>query len=212
MRISIPAATAFFVWFFCLFSYGQSVRQTGYVYEDNANFFGKNNVSLSMLPVFKNGFELNYDRKIIDKHWVKLAPIYYRTEDYTLSVPEDLMRVKGYGFKFQHKYFPYNHIGKQFGIFMSYGPGFQSFELTTKGREFVKFDKYGFECVIGVRKVVYNVFYFELYSGLASACLKNRSDETVDIYEVLKKNNTWWFDYGVTGNYFLLGINLGVLF
>ena len=202
---------AFLTWFFCLFAHGQSYRKAN-LYKDDPNVFGKNNISISVFPLIQRGFELNYDRKIIDKHWLKFAPVYYKMENYSHSGSTNLRSAQGFGFKFQHKYFPYNYTKKPMGLFLSYGPSFQRFNLETKGRETVKFDKYGLECVIGLRRVILDAFYFELYGGLATDYLKNRNEEKVDWDDVLKNHNALWFDYGIRGNYIVFGINIGILF
>jgi len=196
----------------CSLVYGQNYRRTD-DYKDDPNIFGENNVSLSVLPLLKYGYELNYDRKIINQHWIRIAPIYYITQDYTrMTVLNELKFVQGYGLKLQHKYFPYSDTRSKIGLYLSYGPTFQHFYIETNGKQTVKISKYGFDCAIGIRGVLADVFSLEFYGGLATNYLKDDSDKTVDWRGVLSKHRSLWFDYGTTGNYFVLGINLGFLF
>jgi hypothetical protein len=202
----------FFSVMFCLSVYGQSGDDRIYTFQDHHAVFGKNNVSLSMAPLIANGFEVNYDRRIVERHWIKLAPIYYRKEDYKITFPGDMRYVQGYGFKIQHKYFPYANTEKKTGLFLSYGPTYQHFDIETKGYQSLSLDKIGFECVVGVRKVFYNVFYYEFYAGMATNCLNIKNDETGDWRVALKDYNSLWFDYGKTGSFITLSVTLGVLF
>ena len=194
-----------------LSAHGQSDGRI-YTFQDHYSVFGKNNISLSLAPLIRQGFEVSYDRRIIERHWLKLAPVYFRKEDYSPSTPTDLKRMQGYGFKFQHKYFPYANTDSKMGIFLSYGPGFQRFDIETKDGQFLSFDKMGFECVIGMRKVFNNVFYFEFYGGLAANVLNVRKDETINWRLTLQEYNTMWFDFGKTGNFMTFGFSLGILF
>jgi hypothetical protein len=182
-------------------------------FDDSPYIFGRNHVSASLFPLFQSGFVLNYDRKMVNRHWFRFTPMFYRKEDYSMSASEDLRSLLGYGFKFQHRYFPYTNTVSQVGLFLSYGPSFQRFSLETKEPMKVDFDKYGFEWLIGFRRVVASVFVVEFYGGLATSYMVNKSDPSVtDWRDVLKNHGQMWFDYGVTGNYFVFGINLGILF
>ncbi len=169
-------------------------------------------MSFAVFPLFQHGIAINYDRKIVDQHWIKFEPIYYKIEDYKPSLATDLMHVRGYGFRLEHKYFPYCNTGLKLGLFLSYGPSFQTFSIETKGQQAINFDKYGFECVIGFRKTIGKVFFFEFYGGLATDYLKDKSEGKVNYREVLRQHDQMWFDYGVAGNYMVLGLNMGVLF
>ncbi|MDR0437818.1 MAG: hypothetical protein LBH22_05900 [Bacteroidales bacterium] len=179
---------------------------------DDSRVFGKNNLSISLLPLVERGFELHYDRKIVNKHWIKIAPAYYRFQDWKQRNTDGLMLLQGYSFKLQHKYFPYSNTKSQVGLFLSYGPNFQHFDFTTGRDNNIKIDKYGFECVIGLHKLFRNVFFFEVYGGLATNYLNNRSNEGVDWREILEKHSSTWLSYGITGNYFVLGLTVGILF
>jgi len=191
--------------------HGRSVDRV-HTYQDNHVIFGKNNVSLSLFPLIVRGFEINYDRRIVERHWLKLAPVYYRMQDYRASAPSDIKRMQGYGFKFQHKYFPYANTDKKLGVFLSYGPGFQQFDIEAKDEKSLSFSKIGFECVIGVRQVFSNVFYFEIYAGMATNYVNTQKGETEYWQNILEKQNSMWFDYARTGNFMVFGISLGVLF
>ena len=200
-----------------------------YTFQDHHLIFGKNNISLSLLPLINRGFEISYDRRIVERHWVKLAPIYFRMQDYRQTLTIDLKNVQGYGVKLQHKYFPYANTNSKIGIFLGYGPTYQKFELETKNEQFLSFNKIGVECVIGVRKVFFNVFYFEFFAGLATNYLTIENDDTEDAEKILRESSAW-LDYtglrgrtgntftlgtgnhGVTGNFMTLGFSLGVLF
>lgn len=212
MRFLLLAIFIFCTWFANLSTYGQSADGRVFRYQDHHSVFGKNNISLSLFPLINNGFEINYDRRIIERHWVKLAPSYFRRESYRESASASLRQVQGYGFKFQHKYFPHADTEKQFGLFVSYGPSYQYFDITTNSGLAVSFDKIGFECVIGMRRVFQNVFYFEIYAGLASNFLTIRLDETGNWRDVLKNHSAMWLDYAKTGNFITFGFNVGVLF
>jgi hypothetical protein len=183
-----------------------------YTFQDHHTVFGKNNISLSLAPIIAGGFEINYDRKIIDRHWIKLAPTYFRRQNYRDREISDMRQVEGYGFKLEHKYFPYANTQKEMGYFLSYGPTFQHFSLETHDRENLVFNKIGMECIIGVRKVFKSIFYFELYGGLAMNYLQIKNDETEDWRELLHEYDKRWFDYGKTGNFLTFGLNVGVLF
>jgi hypothetical protein len=200
----------FLTCFFCFSTYGSDSKI--YTFQDHHRVFGKNNISLSLVPVLTNGFEINYDRRIVERHWIKIAPMYLRSENYRQTHLSDMRRAAGYGFKLQHKYFPYANTEKKYGLFLSYGPTFQRFDTETHARENLSFNKFGFECVIGGRKVLYNVFYVEFYGGLISNYLKIQKDETENWRKTLKSHSTMWFDYGKTGNFMIFGINIGVLF
>ncbi|MCL2028086.1 MAG: hypothetical protein FWG79_06300 [Bacteroidales bacterium] len=212
MRFFSFKIIAFLICAFSLSAYGQGGGDRVYTFQDHASIFGKNNISLSLIPLLRQGFEVNYDRRLVERHWLRLSPIYFRIEDYKQSFPEDMRRLTGYGAKFSHKYFPYANTEKKLGFFLSYGPTYQYIDLETKNHKRVVFDKIGFECVIGTRKVFLNVFYYEFHIGLASNYLNVRNDETADWRAVLEKHNTMWFDYGKTGNFVTLGFSLGVLF
>jgi hypothetical protein len=192
--------------------YGESADGRVYTFQDHHKIFGRNNISLSLSPIFANGLEVNYDRRIVERHWIKLAPVYFRKGNYRRSPEFNVRQIEGYGFKLQHKYFPYANTAKRQGVFLSYGPTFQSFKIETHDREKLSFDKFGLECVIGVRKVFQDAFYFEFYAGLASNYLKVKNDETENWREILNPRSRMWFDYGKTGNFMTFGVNIGVLF
>jgi len=211
MRVFLLGIITFFIWFSCLSTQGENLQAARF-FDDDPSVFGRNNVSLSLFPLIQFGYEINYDRRIANRHWLKFAPIYYRIENYRESRNHDLRTLQGLGFKVQHKYYAYVHTRSEYGMYLSYGPGFQTFNIVTKGHETVKFDKYNFECVIGFRRVLREVFFFEFYGGLATTFLNNRSDEDVDWRDVLKNHNSLWFDYGIAGNHFVIGFKLGFLF
>jgi hypothetical protein len=202
----------FFVCFSCWSIHGQGGHDRVYTFQDHHSIFGKNNVSLSLAPLFAGGYEINYDRRIIERHWLKLAPMYFRKQNYRDTELSSMREVRGYGFKFQHKYFPYANTEQGLGFFLSYGPTFQYFLLENHNRENLSFNKMGLDCVIGVRKVFREIFYFEFYAGLAMNYLQIRTNETQNWRESLESFDRFWFDYGKTGNFMTLGLNVGVLF
>jgi hypothetical protein len=210
------AITVFLTCFFCAFlnaqTGGGSTADRVYTFQDHHTIFGKNNVSLSFAPLLAGGLGANYDRRLIERHWIKLAPAYYRMQNYRDLEKSDMRQVQGYGFKLQHKYFPYANTNSKLGYFLSYGPTFEYFSIETHRRENLSFNKIGFECVIGARKVFRNIFYFEVYAGLATNYMQIMNDETKDWRGVLELYEKYWFEYGKTGNFITLGINVGVLF
>ncbi|MCL2683389.1 MAG: hypothetical protein FWE63_07930 [Bacteroidales bacterium] len=207
MRHFLLGIIVFLIGLPCSSVHGQAYQRVD-DHVDDFRVFGKNTLSLSLFPLIERGFELNYDRKIVNKHWIKISPAYYRHQNWR---PDNLMLLEGYSFKVQHKYFPYSNTKSKVGLFLSYGPDFQHFDLTTP-RGNVKFNKYGLECVIGLRKLFYDVFFFEVYGGLATNYLSIRRNEGADWREILEKHDSAWFQYGITGNYLVFGLNIGIVF
>lgn len=221
MRFLFYHLAFIFVCFFAYSAQSQTYDRTDR-FLDDAAVFGKNNLAVNVICLFQNGFEINYDRKIADYHWVKIVPTYYRKHDYSeTSIPTDMKLVQGIGFKLHHKYFPYRNSRKKTGLFLDYGPMFQQFDLTNKAGKQIKFNKIGAECLIGVQKVFADVFFLEFYAGIAGNILQNKSEEGVDKTDALKEHNQFWFetetrqmwfDYSTSGNYLVFSFNIGYLF
>jgi len=197
-----------------------------HTYQDHHFVFGRNNVSVSLLPFIQRGIEVHYDRRITERHWLKVAPVYFRKRNYGGSATSNFRSVDGWGLKLQHKYFPYTNTATARGFFISYGPGFQRFDIMTRNDESLLFDRLFLECVIGFRQVFAGVLYFEIFAGLEASLLRINRGATGNIlpYE------SQWLDYtglrqitgGIltfqernytrTGNFLTFGFNFGVLF
>ncbi len=214
MRFLLGIAPLILVWFSVSTTNAQTYSRTD-KFEGDDVAFGKNNISISLFPIINHGFEVSYDRCLSKKHWLKLQPMYYRQQDYTQSLPTDMKIVQGLGFKLHHKYFPIKNYNTKIGLFLDYGPMFQQFQLTNKSGDEVFFDKIGAECVFGVQKVIANVFFCEFYAGIAGNYLRPKNPEdgrNKEWLDILGEHSQTWFDYGKTGNYLLLGFNVGILF
>jgi len=197
-----------------------------HTYQDHQFIFGKNNLSISFLPLIQRGIEIHYDRRIVERHWLKLAPVYFRMRNYGGSSTTDFRNVDGWGLKLQHKYFPYTNTDRGLGFFLSYGPGFQRFDITTRNDKNLVFDRILFECVIGFRKVFAGVLYFEFFVGLEANLLQIDRGATGNVLP----HELTWSDYtgfrritgGIltfgegnytrAGNFLTFGLNFGILF
>jgi hypothetical protein len=201
----------FLVWLSCLSTYGQSYDR-GSDFGDDPLLFKKNNVSFSLLPLLQNGIDLSYARKVADRNRLKIGVSHYRSQDYRQSRPTDLRSMQGYGFKLQHRYIPYSNIPLHLALFLDYGPSYSKFSLETKNLREAEFEKYNFECAIGLHKVFSNVFFFEFYGGLASSYRRGIDIGKVELSAILQDQDQFWFGYGNAGNYIIIGITIGVLF
>jgi len=228
---------------FVFSAYGQRFNSAGirsadvvFPHQDHRLVFGENNLSLSLLPIFiQRGFEINYDRRIAERHWLKIAPVFFgkkgnldiniddmsQISDIALS---DMLRasmfrqVRGWGLKFHHKYFVYTNPNRKRGLFFSYGPGFRRFNMktweikiteTAWENERLLFDRIFLEALVGFRRVFLDVFYFEIYGGIQTNWINIRNSDADRGYEMW---NTYFgprSPYGMLGRYGRIGIGEG---
>lgn len=172
--------------------------------------FKNNSLSLSLYPLIYNGLSIQYDRRIASKHWLKLAPVYYSTINYSTLRQTDFQYMQGLDLSLYHVYDYYQNQQKGFKLSLQYGILYGQNDITTVAKTRTKIEKYGIDIMLSVRKMIGENFFFDFYIGYG-----NRWTNNVIVNQHKPgqgEYDQFMFDYGYSGPILDIGINLGLAF
>ncbi|MEG1762598.1 MAG: hypothetical protein RR190_02650 [Bacteroidales bacterium] len=174
------------------------------------NVFKNNTLSFAVYPLIYNGLSVQYERHLAGKHWLKLAPIYYRTLGYSTLRKTDFQYMQGFDISLYHVYDYYRNENKKFKLSLQYGVLYGQNDITTVSQTHTQIEKYGIDLMLSVRKMLGENFFFDFYIGYGnrwtSKNIENASLKSDGKYD------DFMFDYGYSGPIFDIGINIGLAF
>jgi hypothetical protein len=166
---------------------------------------------LSFVPsyAFISGLRLDYDAKIVHKHWLQFAATFYARNESTLnSMDVDVdQNLIGAGFHLYHRYYP--REGKVVpGLYISYGGVYQMFRATYHqeiNEYYTNLQRIGGDVIIGFNGRFFNPLLIDFYTGLGLRYAILESDATRP-----KRFNDGMVDYGYAGSILLIGMRVSL--
>ena len=199
----------------------------------NSKDSSRKNIAISIVPQYTlaNGFRMDFEFRLADKHWLMFAPIYYmgsKREGFgPFSNSDKIYDVEGYGADLYDKIFLKKN-SSPFGPYLAVGVKYHHFSIDYKDYTWQEYDegglkyydyvyttvnetidRYGANLVFGYQKDMFKgnmLADFFVGYGLKISDVKLSDDTKDEIF-----TSRFW-DYGYAGPHLLLGVRLGVLF
>lgn len=178
--------------------------------------FGSNSISYSFFPLINNGFSVDYDRKLVDRHWLKISPTYHTAINHATLRNESIRNLQGVtaGIYHRYNYFEIERAG--FQTFFQWGVNYSMFNIEAADRVQTHIQKVGLDLVIGFRQIIARPLFIDFYIGYGNRWMLKQTQNvdgavTTDVIEAnLFQENM--FDYGHQGSVLTIGFNIGFLF